>query len=48
MLLKIGKLFFNMLPEMIYKSAWPAASAAGLANKFILKGAYNYGIIWIG
>lgn len=39
MLLKTGKLFFIMLSEMIRKSAWPAASAAGLANKFILKGA---------
>lgn len=48
MLLKIGKLFFNMLPEMIHKSAGPAVSAVGLANKFILKGVYDYGIIWIG
>lgn len=48
MLLKTGKLFFIMLSEMIHRSAWPAVSAVGLANKFILKGVYDYGIIWIG
>lgn len=48
MLLKIGKLFFNMLPEMIHKSAGPAAPAAGFAYKFILKGVFDYGLIWIG